>query len=342
MNTSILLIAALAWMGHALTSSAQDFAIESPRFTWISNRSSDETFAIVPQGGPLESEPMASGEFSLTGSFGSLAPAVPRPTGGENLLPHGDAEGLVGASGYSVATLPGWTLTGNLQVVRWDTEGGFPVLDGSGPGDPGVNFFAGGDQAEVSTATIRIDLSGAPASSGDGPEMELSGWFGGYGFQDDTATLTATFLDPAGAALGSFRVGGFTGVQRQNRTRLLYDSTAFTMPASARQVELTLELRRYQGNYNDGYADNLRLAFRQPSEEGLRVDASLQPDTGLELSFVSEPGRIYSLESVEDLGTPAWENLPGTQKPGTGSVIRYQLPNTLTQRQKFFRVRVGP
>lgn len=365
---------ALPWSGLA-----QEFAIGSPSVLTCRGSSADATFAIQGQLSALPTERLVGEAYTIIGTLqnlvpGNRAPATERVNNGgfedffgifapaadgtqtlgpnapgENLLPYGDAEGLGDGTSILSIPIPGWTLEGPLSVVPWDSPDGWPLRSDPGPAERGVNFFAGGPDdglvRNLTTATTRITL---PADAGllDAGQVtfEMSGWFGGFQGQADTAALRATFLDAAGESLESLLIGAPTPEQRQNRTALIYDSLARSVPAGARQAEVVLEMRR-QANlgWNDGYADNLRFALRGPSEKTLPgwdvvgedvqwwsnlnpvgprspsgtlfVDLtgsrSTPPYGGVAQSIPTDPGQTYELRFA--LGT--YEDLPAFRGP---------------------------
>ena len=84
-----------------------------------------------------------------------LLPAEPAV----NLIVNGNAEAGAGSSDGSIVPVPGWTTKGNFTVVQYGASGGFPDASSAGPGDRGLNFFAGGPGSTSSSATQTIDLS---------------------------------------------------------------------------------------------------------------------------------------------------------------------------------------
>ena len=73
--------------------------------------------------------------------------------------------------------------------------------------------------------------------------------------------MTATFLDGAGAKLGSIQLGPVTAAQRKNATTLLPESKQVVLPRQRRSVSLAMLAVRTDGSYNDGYADNVALSL---------------------------------------------------------------------------------
>jgi hypothetical protein len=204
---------------------------------------------------------------------------------GTNLIVNGDAEGATAAgqstkgsgSGYNVIRpIPGWMPTGNFTVVQYGAPD-FPTATGPGPANRGKNFFAGGPDNPASSATQVIDLSAdANALAAGGVTFTLSGWFGGWLGQNDNAVLTVTFRNANNVMLGTASVGGVTNKDRDNKTGLLERSTKGAVPKETRNLLLTLQMTRFEGAYNDGYADNLSLVL-SGAAKGVRLVDQLFP-----------------------------------------------------------------
>lgn len=373
---------------------AQDFAIDSPSFLSCRGSSADGPFAVQGQLSALPAQPLAGETYALTGTLMTLlptdrVPAVARVKNGgfedlagvfapdaegaqvlapnapgENLLPYGDAEGLEGANDTTSIPIPGWTLQGPLLVVPWDLPDGWPLRTDPGPPEGGVNLFAGGPDdglgRNVNTATTRITLpADAELIDAGQASFELSGWFGGFQGQADTAALRATFLDVAGEPVESVLIGAPTAEKRQNRTALVFDRLTQRVPSGARQVEVVLEMRR-QANlgWNDGYADNLRFALQGTPTQSLAgwnvvggevrwwsnlntvgarspygemfVDLTgarnAPPYGGVAQSIPTEPQQTYELRFA--LGT--YQDLPAFRGPVSVAVGAGAVTNTFT------------
>jgi hypothetical protein len=200
-----------------------------------------------------------------------LACCVPAPVVaqvfGPNLIVNGNAEagpGSTDGTTLPVPNAPGWTLTGNLTVVKYNVSGGFPLSTDPGPPTRGSNFFAGGNNASSSAAqTINVAAGAATIDAGTAT-YSLSGWLGGFSSQDDNATLTVTFRNAGATAIGSATIGPVTAANRGSATGMLLRSAAGTVPAGTRTIDVVLQLTRVSGTYNDGYADELALVLAGP------------------------------------------------------------------------------
>ena len=211
---------------------------------------------------------------------------------GMNLIVNGDAEAGSGATNSSsVVPVPGWTKTGNFTVVRYGTGGLlFPSASSSGPSNRGRNFFAGGPSNSSSRASQLIDISaGSAIIDGVGATFDLSGFFGGWLFQNDNSVLKASFLSASNSVLNMASIGGVTSGDRGSQTGLLERSTSGIVPTGTRKIKVDLQMNRVASlfnSYNDGYADNLSL----------KLTANPTPTP------VPEPASVLGLLAVGTLG----------------------------------------
>lgn len=204
---------------------------------------------------------------------------------GVNLIVNGAAEAdAAGPSGYEVVpAITGWTRTGNLTVVSWSTGGGFPVLADPGPAVRGVNFFAGGPDAEASEITQTIDISDlAGTIDGGTAGYRLAGYLGGFSSQEDNARLELTFRDAALATLGGAQIGPVSATDRNSGSALLRRVALGGVPIGTRSILMRLVCIRLAGSYNDGYADSLTLVL-SPTTAGVEGAVA----TALEFSPVA-------------------------------------------------------
>jgi uncharacterized protein (TIGR03437 family) len=159
-----------------------------------------------------------------------------------------------------LANISNWIADGKASVCRYGS-GDFLPANAPGPSDRGSNFFAGGS-SERSMIYQVIDLSSSAAQIDAGTlPYTLSGWLGGLADQDDNAKLTATFKSGSGEPLAYPSIGPVLAADRNRASGLVLKSTTGTVPRNARSVVVDLTFTRASGTYNDGYADNLSLAF---------------------------------------------------------------------------------
>lgn len=322
---------------------AAEYSIAPLGFGTISGSSSAQGFVVEGNLSVLPVHESLGGSYTLTGGV-EMVEDVTRVTGfGLNLLPFGDAEGIV-PSEIPLESLPGWVVEGQLLVTRWGTPGGWPLETDPGPTDRGTNFFAGGEESPMAKAWYRGTIPIPPEIVDSGRVVvELSGWFGGFQGQADTALLAAQLFDDNGEVLESLHIGGVTAEMRTNRTGVIYDGLRRSVPVGARGVEVLLTLQRSAPlGWNDGYADNLKLVFLEPPAASIQMTAALQPGLGIELTFPTEVGRTYSLQAIDTVDMPAWESVPGTERMGTGGNLSYTLPADGGPARRFFRLRVSP
>src|SRR5215470_14864933 len=120
-----------------------------------------------------------------------------------NLVVNGGGEAAPGATDASTqVAIPGWTVESTFTTVAYGAPD-FPTASDSGGLGGGANFFAGGPGGAVSAASQTIDVSGAAPEIDAGKVLAtLTALLGGFSSQDDSTTVTATFLNAAGGTLG--------------------------------------------------------------------------------------------------------------------------------------------
>jgi hypothetical protein len=169
-----------------------------------------------------------------------------------NLLSNGGAEkGLGSTDGNTVVDVPKWTTEGNFTVIVYGAPE-FPSMDSPGPKKRGHQFFAGGPGNGLSSANRTLNLKPLAADIDAGTVQ---------GTLADHADLTVTFLDAAGAELGSIALPTVTAADRGNATGLLKRKVVGDVPVGARSARVALVMTRLAGSYNDGYADSLSLVL---------------------------------------------------------------------------------
>jgi hypothetical protein len=253
---------------------------------------------------------------------------------GTNLIFNGSAEWNSGTNNYLTNRGVAWWFDiASTSLGVYGSHTNFPSTVSPGPSDRGANFFLGG----TTTGGIfqRIDLSNiAPDIDSPGADYLLSGWFGGAGVQGDTASLTAKFLDAAGAAIGSGVVGNVTAADRANVTGLLQRQTNGVLPVGTRFVEFALTNRVVTGN-NDGSADGLSFVLTLRPDPPFSIITYSHTPSGWRLEIITITNRLYALERSADLDS--W--IPVTAwTPGTGSSLALTDPSP-PAAHAFYRVR---
>ena len=213
--------------------------------------------------------------FLLTaGSVSSFATPL-----GVNLIVNPGAELGASAANYvSVVAPSGWTTTSNFSAVQY-AAGGVNDLNtiSSSLIGGGNNFFAGGPDTGVSTASQNISIADLASTVDSGMiAFVLSGYLGGFDTQPDNLSVGATFLNAANAVLSSSKIGPVSNADRQGNSRLLLVTTGATLvPVGARVVQISMTATRLEGTYNDGYADNLSLQLQDIAPAAVPEPASV-------------------------------------------------------------------
>lgn len=181
-----------------------------------------------------------------------------------NLIRDAGAAGATPTSGGDKVHVKGWTVSDHSQftAVAYGAPG-FPDENSPGPKHRGKNFFAGGPSGDTSKGTQTDSLQPyRQLISAGKAHFVLAGWLGGYDTQRDDATLSVTWLDGNGQAVGDVtKLGPVTEQQRKGVTGLRHRQAAGAVPKSAHSALITLHMVRVDGAYIDGYADNLSLTI---------------------------------------------------------------------------------
>jgi hypothetical protein len=193
----------------------------------------------------------------------AAAPATAQaaiPTG--NLVANPGAEASAGATDPSVVRAPtGWTTSTGFTATRYGTEDA-PSGAHATQLRAGLNFFAGGPDVTESTATQTIDVSSAAAEiDAKIAKATLTALLGGYRSQGDNARVVAQMRGTGGAALGSITVGPVSPAERGGVTSLMSRTRTANVPPGTRTIVVTITARRSEGDFNDGYADNVSLTL---------------------------------------------------------------------------------
>lgn len=184
---------------------------------------------------------------------------------GSNIVANGGAE-LGASTGDWTASVgaPGWTASGNASVGPYDADG-FPTSSDPGPASRGYNLFIGGPDNGASGFSQEIDVAAGRRLIDTGlVPFSLSAYLGGWTDQNDHATVTVTFRDGDGDALGSAQIGPVTSADRGDATGLLYRQSAGSVPAGTRSILVELGFVRDappEFTYNDGSVDEVRLVL---------------------------------------------------------------------------------
>jgi hypothetical protein len=203
--------------------------------------------------------------LSAVGWSSTALGATPAKTVTSNLIRDPGAESAKPDNSNKVA-VPGWVVgaSSNFTAVSYTTSEGFPTPTSPGPKHRGRNFFAGGPEGNVSTGSQVDSLAAEAALIRSGhASYTLSGWLGGYSSQGDYASLDITWDTASGKSLGKAALGPVTEAQRKGVTGMLFRSKTGAVPKGATEVLVVLRMVREDGEYVDGYADNLSLTLRR-------------------------------------------------------------------------------
>jgi hypothetical protein len=209
----------------------------------------------------------------LAAAVGALLLATPLaarqatvPTG--NLVVNPGAEDSPGTAVATVVKPIGWTTTGNLSTWTYaERESDKPTQAFSATIGGGTNFFAGGPgdnsgKQSTHTASQTIDVSGA-ATEIDASQVgaTLTAFIGAYTVDNDLATVTARFLDAAGAELSSVRVGPVSIEDRKRLTVLLKRTAQANLPPNTRSIAVVITVTANGNGAHHAYIDNISLTL---------------------------------------------------------------------------------
>ncbi len=243
---------------------------------------------------------------------------LPPASFGVNLIYNGDAESNSSTNDHTPNRgIAWWFDPDEVTLGGYGTAAEFPDIADPGPVERGDNFFLGG--ALTATMTQIVDVA-ALAEDIDAGEADfvLSGWFGGTAAQEDSAWLSARFLDEDGSELGSAETGGVTAAERGSATGLLERWTAGVLPVDTRRVLFQLTSVAVQGQA-DGFADNLSFVLT-PGGDPPRLFNLRAVGEGWHMRSGSRTNHMYVLERSTDL--ESWSSLtPGV--PGTGTPLLF-------------------
>lgn len=184
-----------------------------------------------------------------------------------NLIINSGAEADTAAIGDGFADLDvsAWeNETGEFTVAKYDAPSGFPTSTDPGPANRGTFLFVAG-YTDTSSGSQVIDLSGCSGQIDSGTQQfNLSGFLGGFLFQNDSPRVALTFKDAGNVPIGTASIGPVTGTERNNVTGLIERKSIGMVPVGTRSVEVLLQMTRLQGVYNDSYADNLSFILATP------------------------------------------------------------------------------
>jgi subtilase family serine protease len=195
-----------------------------------------------------------------------------KPTGAcaqsSNLIVNNDAEADPAVTGDGVIDhdVSNWeNEIGAFTVIKYGAVPDFPTISGPGPENRGTFFFGGG-RSSFSSASQIIDISNcAEQIDINGQQFILSGFLGGFSGDNDQVQVNISFRNSTNTVIGTSSIGPVTASDRANITGLLLRNSVGIVPTGARSVEITLQMTRFAGTSNDGYADNMSFVLAPPA-----------------------------------------------------------------------------
>ena len=205
--------------------------------------------------------------FFIALVFSMSSTSVIADSSAKNLIKNPGAEASPGSVDGSVVKVKNWRPTGDFTAVKYGKPN-TPYLVRSNPPikGSGKNFFAGGPKNALSSAVQIINIASlAKTVDSESVIFRLSGFFGGWQWQNDNAVLTAEFRNAAKQSISQVSIGGVQAAERKNITSLIFRKFKDVIPKGTRSIKLILTMMRTDGVYNDGYAENLSLVLTKKS-----------------------------------------------------------------------------
>ena len=115
----------------------------------------------------------------------------------------------------------------------------------------------------TATQTVGVPSSWLSQVQRGRAKAVLSARLGGFGGQADNATIVAHFLDSGGVELKTLQIGPVTVSARSGLTKLLPRTATVAVPAQTTAITIVITATRVEGQYNDGYADNVSLVLKR-------------------------------------------------------------------------------
>ncbi len=224
---------------------------------------------------------------------------------GRNLVVNGDAESGAASNGGStpVASIPGWTRSGTVDVVLWGQKGNLNLTDNARPATPGKNYFTGGPAGSLTRLSQDIDISsGATQIDVNEVSFDVSAYLGGK--SGDNAKMTLTFQDSNGSAISTVTLGPVSQADITGSTGLMWRRQIGLIPVATRKVNLTIAFTGISGPYNYGAADNLVLILKGVGREFALYGPNLLVNGDAEAG----PYTATGVAEVQDV--PGWVRSP--------------------------------
>ena len=252
----------------------------------------------------------------LAGSANAALPAG-------NLVQNGDAEAGPGATNETDAPPPpNWQILPNFTAVVYGT-GSFPSAADSTAIGGGNNFFAGGPPsgADGSIGVQQIDIAAAaPEIDAGGVNATLTAHLGGFGAQDDSAAVLSAFSTEPGEFRGGLALPPVPPEERGNVTGFVRRIACAAVEPGARTAVVQVITQRIEGQYNDGYADNISLTLSTdacPPTPGAPLPPAAPPQAGVRGNAEPTRGRVF----VKQPGSNTFQEIRDARSIPVGSEI---------------------
>ena len=189
------------------------------------------------------------------------APTALAATTSGNLIVDGDANAGYCTSDWTAAsTMPGWTVVSGSPDIVCSSVGSFGYPSGTNPDSA---FYAPGNQGDGSIEQTVNVASAAAAIDAGGVNFNLSGWLGGWTTYAGYTELSVTFLNAAGAQVGSpASLPTVSESDRGGKTEFLARSATGAVPAGTRSI--LVQLAFVDSSSEAGYAEHLSLTLNTP------------------------------------------------------------------------------
>lgn len=229
---------------------------------------------------------------------------------GTNLIVNGNAEaGPAGAPTKLPTSIPGWTRTGNANVLPYGLPG-YLLLSDPAPPDHGFQYFFSGSLGGSSTLTQTIDVSSAASViSGGNVRYTASAYLGSSANTSTVAQVVVAFQNGSGQTFTSATLGPLsypgTGMTLQQQIGLVPSGT----------VSITVTLSFSAGD--QAAADSLSLVL---STLGTSPESVL--GTNLVVNGGAEAGPAAAYPATT-LYVPGWSTI------NNASVCPYGEPDSI-------------
>ncbi|HEV8544123.1 MAG TPA: choice-of-anchor R domain-containing protein, partial [Verrucomicrobiae bacterium] len=94
----------------------------------------------------------------------------------------------------------------------------------------------------------------------------------------------------------------------------------------------------FQATFTDGSQGIYTMDIVPPALP-VRIVSAQEIGTDLVLSFTSNAGRSYEIQSRADVAAGEWTAIPGSPFAGTGADVQVSIPNAFAQARQFYRIK---